>query len=49
MVAPLIAELIHHPQHQFWPDSLSLLVSLDRRLGVVGVLGGREALWLING
>ena len=24
-VAPLVAELIHHPQHQFWPDSLSLL------------------------
>ena len=25
VVAPLVAELIRHPQHQFWPDSLSLL------------------------
>lgn len=25
VVAPLIAELIRHPQHQFWPDSLSLM------------------------
>lgn len=25
VVAPLMAELIRHPQHQFWPDSLSLL------------------------
>lgn len=81
VVAPLIAELIRHPQHQFWPDSLSLLdpnrvdasrllessqltdtyllalaverggrlVSLDRRLSPVGVAGGREALWLIDG
>jgi len=26
VVAPLVAELVRHPQHQFWPDSLSLLV-----------------------
>ena len=25
VVAHLIAQLIRHPQHQFWPDSLSLL------------------------
>ena len=25
VVAPLMAELMRHPQHQFWPDSLSLL------------------------
>ncbi len=25
VVAPLVAELIRHPHHQFWPDSLSLL------------------------
>jgi toxin-antitoxin system PIN domain toxin len=25
VVAPLVAELIRHPQHRFWPDSLSLL------------------------
>ena len=25
VVAPLVAELIRHPNHQFWPDSLSLL------------------------
>ncbi len=25
VVAPLMAEWIRHPQHQFWPDSLSLL------------------------
>lgn len=25
VVAPLVAELIRHPQHQFWPDALSLL------------------------
>ena len=25
VVAPLIAALIRHPQHQFWPDGLSLL------------------------
>lgn len=25
VVAPLVAELISHPQHPFWPDSLSLL------------------------
>lgn len=25
MVAPLVAGLIRHPRHQFWPDSLSLL------------------------
>jgi len=25
VVAPLVAELIRHPQHPFWPDSLSLL------------------------
>jgi len=25
VVAPLMAELIRHPQHQFWPDSLSLV------------------------
>ena len=25
VVAPLMAQLIRHPQHQFWPDSLSLL------------------------
>ena len=59
VVAPLMAELIRHPQHQFWPDSLSLLalavhhggrlVSFDRRLSYEGVAGGREALWLIDG
>jgi hypothetical protein len=46
------------PQHQFWPDSLSLLglalhhggrlVSFDRRLSCPGVAGGRQALWLIE-
>jgi len=48
VVAPLVAELIRHPQHPFWPDSLSLLtramwmhrggrlVSFDRRLGYEG-------------
>jgi toxin-antitoxin system PIN domain toxin len=25
VVAPLVAELIRHPNHQFWPDALSLL------------------------
>lgn len=25
VVAPLVAELMRHPQHQFWPDSLSLV------------------------
>lgn len=25
VVAPLVAELIRHPAHQFWPDALSLL------------------------
>jgi len=25
VVAPLMAELIRHQQHQFWPDSLSLV------------------------
>lgn len=25
VVAPLLAELIRHPHHQFWPDALSLL------------------------
>ncbi|MFM7394668.1 MAG: TA system VapC family ribonuclease toxin [Cyanobium sp.] len=25
VVAPLMAELIRHPNHQFWPDALSLL------------------------
>lgn len=25
VVAPLVAELIRHPQHQFWPDAFSLL------------------------
>jgi predicted nucleic acid-binding protein len=25
VVAPLVAEFIHHPRHQFWPDSLSLV------------------------
>ena len=25
VVAPLVAELIRHPRHRFWPDSLSLL------------------------
>ena len=25
VVAPLMAQLIRQPQHQFWPDSLSLL------------------------
>ena len=59
VVDPLMAELIRHPQHQFWPDSLSLLalavhhggrlVSFDRRLSYEGVAGGREALWLIDG
>lgn len=81
VVAPLMAELIRHPQHQFWPDSLSLvdhsgvdasrlletsqltdtyllalaaarggrLASFDRRLSCAGVVGGREALWLIDG
>jgi len=60
VVAPLVAELIRHPQHQFWPDSLSLLtramwmhrggrlVSFDRRLGYEGVAGGREALCLLE-
>jgi len=80
VVAPLVAELIRHPQHQFWPDSLSLLgqsgvdvshlleasqltetyllalavhrggrlVSFDRRLSCEAVVGGRQALWLIE-
>jgi len=80
VVAPLMAELMRHPQHQFWPDSLSLLgqsgvdvsrlleagqltdtyllalavhhgsrlVSFDRRLSCEAVIGGREALWLIE-
>ena len=69
VVAPLMAELICHPQHQFWPDSLSLLgqssVDLSRLLeasqltdtyllalavhhGSRLVIGGREALWLIE-
>ena len=80
VVAPLMAELIRHPQHQFWPDSLSLLgqsgvdvshlveasqltdtyllalavhrggrlVSFDRRLSCEAVVGGRQALWLIE-
>ena len=41
MVAPLVAELIRHPQHQFWPDSLSLLALALHH-------GGRQALWLIE-
>ena len=80
VVASLVAELIRHPQHQFWPDSLSLLgqsgvdashlleasqltdtyllalavhrggrlVSFDRRLSCEAVVGGRQALWLIE-
>jgi len=55
-VAPLVAELIRHAQHQFWPDSLSLLalhhgdrlVSFVRRLSCEGVAGGRQALRLIE-
>jgi uncharacterized protein len=81
VVAPLVAELIRHPQHQFWPDSLSLvdhsavttsrlleashltdtyllalaaahsgrLASFDNRLSCAAVVGGHEALWLIDG
>ena len=81
VVAPVVAELIRHPQHQFWPDGISLLnpigidasrlleagqltdsyllalavhhggrlVSFDRRLSYEAVVGGREALWLIDG
>jgi hypothetical protein len=52
----LVAELIRHAQHQFWPDSLSLLalhhgdrlVSFVRRLSCEGVAGGRQALRLIE-
>ncbi len=25
VVAPVVAKLIRHPQHQFWPDAISLL------------------------
>jgi len=81
VVAPVVAELIRHPQHQFWPDAISLLhpigidasrlleagqltdtyllalavhhggrlVSFDRRLSCEAVVGGREALWLLDG
>ena len=80
VVAPVVAELIRHPNHQFWPDGISLLnpigidasrllearqltdtyllalavhhggrlVSFDRRLSCEAVVGGRDALWLID-
>ena len=81
VMVPVVAELIRHPQHQFWPDAISLLhpigidasrlleagqltdsyllalavhhggrlVSFDRRLSCDAVVGGRKALWLIDG
>jgi predicted nucleic acid-binding protein len=81
VVAPVVAELIRHPQHQFWADEISLLnptgidasrlleagqltdtyllalavhhggrlVSFDRHLSCEPVVGGREALWLLDG
>ena len=79
-MAPLVAALIRHPRHRFWPDAVSLLepslvdterlletgqltdsyllalavqhggqlVTLDRRLNSAAVVGGTEALWLID-
>jgi hypothetical protein len=31
LLAPVLAELIRHPTHQFWPDAISLLypISID--------------------
>jgi hypothetical protein len=80
VVAPLVAALLRHPRHQFWPDAVSLLnqpgvdpsrllqagqltdtyllalavenggrlVTLDQRLCCDAVVGGRDALWLID-
>ena len=80
MVAPLVAALIRHPRHCFWPDAVSLLepslvdsdrllesgqltdayllalavhhggqlVTLDQRLNSAAVVGGSEALRLID-
>lgn len=80
VVAPLVAALIRHPRHCFWPDAVSLLepslvdsdrlleagqltdayllalavhhggqlVTLDHRLNSAAVVGGSEALRLID-